>query len=58
MSRRGLGPKMYGISKRGTVEEYIDPHTLSSEESTIPEISRDIAISIANVHTIMYRIGP
>lgn len=52
MSRRGLGPKMYGIFKGGTVEEFIDSHTLRSEESKDPDISHDIAISIANVHAI------
>lgn len=52
MSRRGLGPKMYGIFKGGTVEEFIDSHTLKSEESKDPDISRDIAISIAKVHAI------
>ena len=52
MSRRGLGPKMYGVFKGGSVEEYIDSHTLTSEESCILEISHDVAISIANVHAI------
>lgn len=52
MSRRGLGPKMYGIFNGGTIEEYIDSHTLSSAEASDPSISKDIAISLAHVHAI------
>ena len=52
MSRRGLGPKIYGLFKGGSVEEFIDSHTLTYEESADPEISRDIAISLAKTHAI------
>lgn len=52
MSRSGLGPKMFGLFKGGSVEEFIDSHTLTYEESTDPDISRDIALSLAAVHAI------
>lgn len=52
MSRRGLGPKMYGIFKGGSIEEFIDSHTLTYEESSDPDISRDIAFSLAAAHAI------
>ena len=52
MSRRGLGPTIYGIVHGGTIEEYIDSHTLTSEESADPETSNDIALSLAAIHAI------
>ena len=52
MSRRGLGPRMYGLFKGGSVEEFIDSHTLTNEESADPDISRDIALSLAAAHAI------
>ena len=52
MGRRGLGPKLYGLFKGGSIEEYIHSHTLTYEESTVAEISRDVALSLAKVHAI------
>ena len=52
LSRRGLGPKLYGVFTGGTIEEYIDSHTLTSEESADPDISKDIALSLAAIHAI------
>ena len=52
MGRRSLGPKVYGLIKGGWIEEYIDSHTLTSEESADPAISRDIALSLAAIHAI------
>ena len=52
MSQRGLGPKLYGVFNGGSVEEYVDSHTLTSEESADPKISKDIALSMAAVHAI------
>lgn len=52
MSRRGLGPKLYGVFSGGIIQEYIDSHTLTCEESIDPVIYRDVAISIAHVHSI------
>lgn len=52
MSRRNLGPKIYGLFEGGSVDEYVDSHPLTYEESTDPEISRDIALSLAATHAI------
>ena len=52
MSKRGLGPKLYGLIKGGSIVEYIDSHTITSEESTDPVISRDFALSLAAIHAI------
>lgn len=53
MGRRGLGPKLYGTFKGGSIEEYIDDsHTLTSVESTDDDVLRHIAISLASVHSI------
>lgn len=52
MSRRELGPKLYGLIKGGSIEEFIDAHTLTSEESADPIISQEIAHSLAAVHAI------
>ena len=40
------------VFSRGTIEEYIDSRTLTSEESADPEISKDIALSLAAAHAI------
>lgn len=52
LSRCGHGPKVYGVFNGGTVQEYIDSHTLTGKESADPNISKDIAISIAKIHAI------
>lgn len=52
MSKRSIGPKLYGLFKGGSVEEFIDSHMLTNEECLDPDIYRDIAISFANVHSI------
>ena len=52
MGRRGLGPKVYGLFNGGSVEEYIDSHMLTYEESADPAISKDIACELAAIHSI------
>ncbi|KAK5111128.1 hypothetical protein LTR62_005327 [Meristemomyces frigidus] len=52
MSRRGLGPKIYGFFPGGRLEEYIDSHTLTAAESTEADIRRDVARSYARLHSL------
>lgn len=54
---RKLGPKLYGIFNYkdvgvGTIEEYIEGHTLTPKEAADPSISKEIATQLAKVHSI------
>lgn len=51
-SKRGWGPKLYGLFDGGRIEEFIECRTLQYEEAFIPEISRDVARAYARFHSI------
>ena len=52
MGLQGLGPKLHGTFRGGRLEEWIDAHTLTPEESMDPTIRRDIARSYARLHNL------
>lgn len=53
MSRRGWGPQVYGFFAGGRLEEYyVDSHTLTSAEATLPVVSRDVARAYARLHSL------
>lgn len=52
--RRGWGPRLYGTFSGGRVEEFVDSHTLTSAESTMPGIRQDIARSYARLHSLKF----
>lgn len=52
MGRRGWGPKLYGTFPGGRLEEFIDAHPLTAEESMEPKIRQDIARSYARLHSL------
>jgi thiamine kinase-like enzyme len=56
MGRIGWGPKLYGIFPGGRLEEYIDAHPLTAEESMDPKIRHDIARSYARLHSLQLPI--
>ena len=51
-SRRGWGPKLYGLFEKGRIEEFIHCRTLKHEEAFIPEINKDIAKALARFHSL------
>ncbi|CAF9911035.1 MAG: hypothetical protein GOMPHAMPRED_007279 [Gomphillus americanus] len=57
MGRRGWGPKLYGTFRGGRLEEWIDAHPLTPEESKDPVIRRDIARSYARLHMLLLPIA-
>lgn len=52
MGSRGWGPKVYGIFHGGRLEEFVDSHPLTADESKIPSIRVDIARSYARLHSL------
>lgn len=52
MGRRGWGPKIYGIFPGGRLEEWIDAHPLTAEESMTDCIRHDVARSYARLHSL------
>lgn len=51
-SRRGNGPKLHGLIKGGRIEEFIESHTLTAEESKDLPIMADMAKAFARLHTL------
>lgn len=52
MSRRGWGPKLYGISSDNRVEEFIECHTLTPAEAADPRIRSQVARAYARLHSL------
>ena len=52
LSKKGYGPKLYGIFNGGRLDEYIPSHTLKHEELQDENIIRDLAINYARLHSI------
>lgn len=52
MARRGWGPKIYGTFLGGRLEQWIDAHPLTAEESTDASIRCDVARSFARLHSL------
>lgn len=53
MSRRGWGPKIYGLFPGGRLEEYfVDSHTLTAAECLQPDTRRGVARSYARLHSL------
>lgn len=52
LSERELGPKLYGVFPGGRLEQYIPARSLFTAELTDPEISQNIAIQLAKLHSI------
>lgn len=52
MSKRSLGPRLYGVTPSGSIEEYIFGRTLTWKDATNEKISKDFAIALARVHSI------
>lgn len=51
LSDLGLSPKVFGIYDGGRVDEFIDCSILTATQSKEPDIKRDIAISLARIHS-------
>lgn len=54
LSRRGWGPKLFGLFDDGRVEEFLDCHTLTAEEAFTPEIIEDSARAYARFHSLQF----
>lgn len=50
-SCRGWGPKLYGITETGRVEEFVDCHTLKPVEAFTSEMMKDVAKAYARFHS-------
>ena len=51
-SNLGIGPQMYGISKDGRIEEFVQSHTLRPSEVLDPQIRKDLAHTFATFHSM------
>lgn len=58
LGRHGLGPKLYGQIPGYRVEEFIDCHNVTYEESLDPEIEADIAKNLAHIHSLQLPLLP
>lgn len=53
MSRRGWGPKVYGLFPGGRLEEFVEgSHTLTAEDSMREDVRRDVARAYARLHSL------
>lgn len=52
LSKKGYGPKVYGIFRGGRVDEYIPSHTLKHEELDDDCIIRDLAANYARLNSL------
>ena len=52
LGRRNLAPKLYGFWNEGRIEEFIDSHQMSEEESNTPDIETDLAKNLARFHAV------
>lgn len=50
-SRRGWGPKLFGLFENGRVEEFVDSHTLTGAEAFTPEMIQDVSKAFARFHS-------
>lgn len=51
-SNLGIGPQMYGITKDGRIEEFVQSHTLRPSEVLDPQIQKELAHTMATFHTM------
>ena len=51
-AKRGWGPKLYGLTDGGRVEEFIDCHTLTGHEAFETELNKDMARAYARFHSL------
>jgi choline/ethanolamine kinase len=58
LSKRGYGPKVYGIFRGGRVDEYIPSHTLKHEELEQNCIIQDLAVIYARPISLFYQKMP
>jgi len=52
MSKKGLGPKCFGVSEEYRIEEYVNARPIQNKEFNEPEFRRKLAISLANLHKV------
>lgn len=52
MSRRGWGPKLYGVIDDARIEEYVDGRPLHASEAFEEKMSRDVARAYARFHSL------
>ena len=50
-SKRGWGPKLFGLFENGRVEEFVDCHTLRAEEAFKEDMIKDVAKAFARFHS-------
>ena len=50
-SKRGWGPKLFGLFENGRVEELVDGHTLTAEEAFTPDMIKDSAKAFARFNS-------
>lgn len=50
LSKKGYGPKVYGVFSGGRVDEYIPSHTLKHEELHDDRIIKDLAVNYARLN--------
>ena len=56
-SKRGWGPKLYGLMDDGRIEEFVQCHTLKQEEAFTPEMMKDIAKAYARFHSLQLPVS-
>ena len=53
MSRRGWGPRIYGVFAGGRLEEwYVDAHTLTPAEAMVEDVRGGVARGYARLHSL------
>ena len=56
-SKRGWGPKLFGLFENGRVEELVDCHTLTAEEAFTSEMIKDLAKAYARFNSHNLPLG-
>ena len=56
-SKRGWGPKLYGLLDNIRIEEFVECHTLRHTEAFTPEILKDTAKAFARFHSLKLPIN-
>lgn len=52
LSRKCLSPRLYGFFEGGRVEEFIDSHQMTTEESKSHDLQADLAKNFARFHAV------